>query len=215
MRAGRQAPAEVGPRAAASCWPPTSTPRPPRRWRSPGAGAVGHPTEALRARGRAASARDAFAQRQFPDDVYDLVPRVVRRHRPGAGRSRRSLGRGQGPRPPGTPSPPAGLAGRGERLAPALDGGYSPQRSPSSVCSNRSHPALLTERGSKKRQPSGQANGACSAASTRQRWMTSPRRRSSGSSSGGSPCARPWRQSDRPDRVWVRARARGSLAHHG
>jgi hypothetical protein len=53
-------------------------------------------------------------------------------------------------------------------------GDYSPHRSPSSVCSKRSHPALLTDRGSKKMQPSGQANGACSAEPTRQRCTTSP-----------------------------------------
>jgi hypothetical protein len=36
--------------------------------------AVRYPTEVLRAAGVAPAARDAFAERAFPDDVYDLAP---------------------------------------------------------------------------------------------------------------------------------------------
>ncbi len=38
-------------------------------------GAVGYPTEVLRSLGVAPVVRDAFAEHQFPDDDYDLVPR--------------------------------------------------------------------------------------------------------------------------------------------
>jgi hypothetical protein len=37
-------------------------------------GAVGYPTEVLKAAGVAPVARDAFVERAFPDDIYNFVP---------------------------------------------------------------------------------------------------------------------------------------------
>ena len=144
----------------------------------PGAGAVGHPGPAGRG-GVSPSPATPSPERRSPTTSTTWC----------RGRSPRSTRRwpsractGARPRPTCTW---LDAAGRGRDLTrsaglPCRPGPtaarlrYSPHWSPSSVCSNRSHPALLTDRGSKKMQPSGQLNGAWSAASTRQRWMTSP-----------------------------------------
>jgi hypothetical protein len=70
--AGERARAEVGPKVRALLATDVD-----RQWTNPlqlVRGAVTYPTAVLRAAGVPPSARDAFAERVFPEDVYDLSP---------------------------------------------------------------------------------------------------------------------------------------------
>ena len=116
--------------------------------------AVRFPTAVLQAAGVPPVERDAQAERDVPRRPLRPQPGRLRRPRWLGPRARPRVGGRQGPR---RDAPTA--------LVVLLL---------SSRGSKRCQPASVIERGSKKRQSSGQANGATSAASTRQRCTMSP-----------------------------------------
>ena len=151
---------------------------------------VRYPTEVLRAEQRAAGRpRRVRRTRASPTTTTTSRPR---RSPTWIRRCTSAASCGARPRP--TSSSPVAAAKAAADADPTATVRLSDECRRSSASSGRSkrcQPASVIERGSKNRQPSGHANGAASAMSTRQRCTTSPRGGRAAWSSAGSPGARP------------------------